>query len=258
MPDSGVTAVVDGSVEGLLTAIHMYYHANLRPNNLVDGSKAFQQDILANYLFVKTDYDLAGKVYAAMENKLRRETLERFALATSNSEPDKFYDIFRYILLAFKDPKTVDARLQLDFVMNVQGLARAVGREAHKLNGFVRFRTVVFNDSDQNILFAEISPKHYVLPIVCSHFTDRLISEPFVIYDCIRHMAGIYDTKELSIAELPKDVKPAPKETDDERAWQELWRTFYNALAIKERTNTKLRRNLSPKYYWKHMTEHLL
>jgi len=247
-----LTAVVDGTTEGLLTAIYLYYYENLRPTLVLDGSlPSFQQTFDTEYLFVETNPTFADKVFRAIETKLSYDTRGRIGMAMLNAEEDKIFDIYKYILLAFKDPQNVDTREQLDFVLNVRRLSRRVGSEAHKLSGFARFRRTA-----QGIMYSDISPKNNVLQLVCDHFTDRLNGERFIIHDVGRNMAGVYDTNECIIIEMPKDMQAAFQEADDEQDWQERWTMFYNTLGIKERKNSKLRVQMSPKYFWKHMTEH--
>jgi probable DNA metabolism protein len=251
-PNLNQTVVVDGTTEGLLTAVYKYYYENLRPTMVVDGSlPSFQQSFDTDYIFIETDQQMSGKVFDAMQTKLGFDTRGRIGMAMLNCDPDKMFDIYKYILLAFKDPKNVDVREQLDFVLSVRYLARKVGREAHWLTGFTRFRQTA-----QGIMYADISPKHNVLSLVCDHFTDRLNNERFIVHDVKRSLAGVYDTNECVIVEMPKNTQTHFDEDADEQSWQELWTMFYNTLGIQERKNSKLRIQMHPKYFWKHMTEH--
>ena len=177
MPDGTVvTAVIDGTAEGLFTAVYRYYYGKLRPGYVQDGSlPSFQQAIGADYVFVETDREQAEKVAEAIETKLGGDTQFNISAALSSASPDRFYDVFRYIILAFKEPKNVDAWEQLDYVMSVHKLRRHAAMEAHLLKGFVRFR-----QTSQGVLYADISPKDNVLWMVCDHFTDRLCNERFV------------------------------------------------------------------------------
>ncbi|MDR2407664.1 MAG: DUF4130 domain-containing protein, partial [Bacteroidales bacterium] len=40
-----------------------------------------------------------------------------------------------------------------------------------------------------------------------------------------------------------------------ESRYQELWKTFWRAVAIQERKNPKLQRQFMPKRYWKYLIE---
>ena len=55
---------------------------------------------------------------------------------------------------------------------------RATNQEAHSHLEFLRF-----SELENGVLFAAIHPKDNVLPYIAEHFTDRLPSENFMIYD---------------------------------------------------------------------------
>ena len=42
---------------------------------------------------------------------------------------------------------------------------------------------------------------------------------------------------------------------NSEKEIQELWKTFYKTVAIKERKNERCRMNFMPKKYWKYIIE---
>ena len=37
--------------------------------------------------------------------------------------------------------------------------------------------------------------------------------------------------------------------------FNDLWKSFFNSIGIKERNNYKVQRNFMPKKYWKYITE---
>lgn len=253
--DVSPAAVVEGSMEGLLTAVYAYYHENLRPSALYDrDAPAIQETIGQTLIRLETDAEKAARVWEAMEAKFTADTRYNVVRAMASHEKDKLFDVYRYILLAFKVFGKVDAYERFDYVLRVHKLVRNVSSEAHHLKGFTRFKKTL-----DGVFYAQVSPKNNVLPQLCEHFMDRLGSQPWVIHDMNRGLAGAFDpaTDECVIAEIG-DIKPQFTETADERGYQELWTAFYRTIGIQERKNSKLRRQNSPKYFWKHMTEHNL
>ncbi|MDR1704179.1 MAG: TIGR03915 family putative DNA repair protein [Clostridiales bacterium] len=255
MPDRPVvthSVIIDGSLEGLLTTVYSYYYEKLRPSGMQDGSlPSFQQRLGEEYIYVKTDPERAAKVYEAMEHKFSHDTMSRIHGAAAHIDKNRFYDLFRYILLAFKEPERVDMYEGFDYVLNVHQLAKGVYMEAHLLKGFTRFRK-----SGEGILYAEIEPKHDGLWFICEHFCDRLGGERWIIHDAGRGKAGVFDCSECVIVPVPQGLKAGFAEDEREREFQKLWTAFYKTIGIQERANSKLRRQNSPKYFWKHMTEH--
>ena len=43
--------------------------------------------------------------------------------------------------------------------------------------------------------------------------------------------------------------------SNEEALFEDLWKTFFKTVAIKERTNLKCQMNHAPKKYWKNMLE---
>lgn len=107
------------------------------------------------------------------------------------------------------------------------------------------------------ILYAKIRPKSNVLAMVAPHFADRLPSENFLILDVGHSIAAVHP------ADRPWFLTPLTKEQADMLLAQnadqypDLWKTFYHMIAIKERKNPKLQRNMLPLRYREFMTEQL-
>ena len=80
--------------------------------------------------------------------------------------------------------------LQIPAVQTVFQINRAVANEAHLQTEFLRFAEY----SDQ-VLFSEIGPKNRVTALLMPYFTDRLPSEPFIIYDKNHQEAGVWTGK---------------------------------------------------------------
>ena len=119
--------------------------------------------------------------------------------------------------------------------------------EAQLLRGFVRF-------SDQGgVLVAEIEPKNRVLPLLRPHFCARCSGEAFVIHDRTHHEALFSRPGRWDI--VPVEGFQAGVPDRRELDYRQLWRRFYDAIAIAERYNPKCRMTHMPKRYWNTMTE---
>ena len=57
-------------------------------------------------------------------------------------------------------------------------------------------------------------------------------------------------------AEIVYDISfELPAASAEEERYRELWKSFYDTIAIKERYNPRCRMTMMPKRYWGHMTE---
>ena len=111
------------------------------------------------------------------------------------------------------------------------------------------------NYEKNNILYAEIAPENNVLILLSKHFKERLKNEYWIIKDTKREILSIYDknnfylvnTSDFNIKELVL--------SDEEETFENLWKTFYKTIGIKERKNDRCRMNFMPKKYWKYILE---
>ena len=119
--------------------------------------------------------------------------------------------------------------------------------ELHRLKGFVRFM-----ESASGALYAPLSPDHDICDLLLPHFRARLPEFPFVLHDVSRKKAAVYDGKNSFLAPLDRaDVLLSA----DERAWQSLWRKYYQSVNIPSRERLKQMRGYLPVRYWKFLPE---
>ena len=119
--------------------------------------------------------------------------------------------------------------------------------EAHLLKGFVRF-----SDYD-GALAAVITPKNFILPFISDHFCSRYRDEDFMIFDRAHGAALMWKDKRKSLVSVDKVTLPPPSGV--ELKYRELWRQFYDTVAIESRLNPRCRMSHLPKRFWADMTE---
>lgn len=247
MLDRELAVVFDGSLEGFLCVVFAHYYDKINPL-AIQKEGQYQNTLYAEEYYIPTDFEKASRVQRGIRKKISLQAEDYLSYAFLSEDESCYMDIFRYILLGFKLGKSVDCYLQEDFVLKVHKLARYVGREAHLLSGFSRFA-----ETKQGVFYCSIAPKNNVLPILAEHFSDRMMNQAWIIHDKNRKQAAIYNGDHFVIGAVPKEVNLEYK--DKELQVQELWRTFFNSVSIKERENKKLQRNLLPLYFRKSMLE---
>ena len=115
-----------------------------------------------------------------------------------------------------------------------------------------------FEELENGTLFGRINPKSEVLPYLADHFADRFAGEQWVIADTVHrtvllHKAN-YKTVYLSMDEVDMDELTLTY-SEDEKQLQKLWKLFVDTIAIKERVNPKLQRQMLPLRFRKYMKE---
>jgi len=245
-----VTALFDGSFEGFMCLIHAYYYEGIAPAAIFSEPDNIYQPALdsPDEFYVSTDFEKSDKVQQSISEKISQDAYGYVTTAFLSEETDKYMPIFQYILLGFKIGERVDDHLQQDCVLDTHRLARRVAKDAHILSGTCRFA-----ETTTGVYYCAIAPKSYALPIVAQHFSQRLSTQPWIIHDKKRNHAAIYNGQEYIITSVPAGVKM--ELTANEMEIQGLWKTFFHALAIKERENYKVARTVIPLHYRKFMLE---
>ena len=247
MPDgSDVIYLHDGSFEGLLTAVFEAYAR--RPAPAAIEAPGCQQRLGARYAEIPCDPVKANRVEAGIRRKIGGEDYDLLWTAFLSDDEKKSDKIYQYIRLGLEIGPKIHYRLADSRVLAVQKLAGLVGREAGMLRQFVRFARM-----EGGVFYGAITPQYPVLPLIMPHFAERFQVQPFILHDKTHGQAGVFDTREWVIAST--EGLALPDSTADEAFYRRLWKTFYDTVAIKERTNYNLRRNHMPKKYWKNMVE---
>ena len=248
MPDrSDLILLYDGTFEGLLTAVFDSYSYSPAPT-AIDLSALYQPQLGCRYKEVTTDPALSERVIRGIRREMGPLGYRKVWQAFLHADGDKATAIYRYIRLGMREGERIHRMLTHPAVMAVDKLCALTGREACFLTEFVRFSEV-----EGHLYYAEITPEHFTLPLIMPHFAARMNAHSFLIHDKTHGVAGVYDRKEWVLVSTEGMTVPALSEA--EMAYRRLWKGFYDAIAIKERMNPELRRQLMPKKYWKNITE---
>ena len=235
----------DGSFDGLLTVIFIAYK-DRKNNELRIIVKTGQLLLGLDDINVITNFSKARRVEKAICDKLSQNFLNNIQTCFLSCDRNKDIVIVHTVYKALKQGEEILNSLdEHAFYMNK--LVKQVLNERHRYLGVLRFKEV-----KDGTMFSTIEPKNNVLPILLSHFINRMKREKFAIFDKGRKMIVYYDGKKAEIF----FVESLEIEwSDEEIEYSELWKTFHKSISIKERENKKLQQSNLPKYYWKHLIE---
>ena len=237
----------DGSFEGLMSAIFDCYYRHDYPYDICN-ERNMQTVLFCDYVRSSADHEKAGRVMNSISAKISSEAFYHIYCAYLSETDGREMKIFDFLHLGYKFGASVTNRMNLDGVWKLINTAKAVASEAHLYRGFVRFKKL-----ENEVYYSEIEPKGRVLPLISHHFCERFSSMPFMIHDLSHSECLVYNGASVELRET--NSAPLLKYAEDEQAFQEMWREFYNTIAIKERRNEKCRMSLLPKRYWRCMTE---
>lgn len=245
----------EDSLESIFTAIYRAYEEK-RVHEDTQISLSDEILLFAEDVPVTADAEKTRKVMRTLKRTFGEEDYLWLCFALSSREPDKAQAVYQTVVRGLRSqakPGHLFDDLADDYVNRAYKLGRAAYYEEHHLKGFVRFEEL-----ENGILYSRIGPKNNVLTFLMPHFADRFPGEHFMIYDEGRRLFGIHPARHpwylLQSTQLEERTKN-PSLTEDEKHYQELFRRFCHTIAIKERENRRLQRNLVPLRFQEYMME---
>jgi probable DNA metabolism protein len=243
----------DGTFQDLLTTIFVVFE-DIRKGwfQLIDICPADGwQRLLGDTAEVVNVENCAAKferVEKGIIKKLGRSTLDIVYTVYLSDDPKRGILIYEYLEYGFRVGRELNSHLADERVMKMFELDRKVSNEHHRLCGFARFK-----DIGNGVLYCEIEPATNVIELLMLYFYDRMPSQKFIIADIKRKRYGIYNEKQIVFTDhIPDDIIRV-KDVNSE--FEDLWKKFFNAIAIEERMSTKRQMLHMPRKYWKHIIE---
>lgn len=236
----------DGSFEGFLCCVFNSFEQHEVPWDIWPYNT--RQTALYPGEDIPTDQEKAQRVYKSIREKLGSYVHYLVMTGFLNGNEGKEIRLLRFLRLVYAQGPQAAAASGRKEVADVIDLGRQVSHEACHYKEFIRF------EEREGMLGAVISPKHYVLPLLRSHFCDRFPEENFIIYDNCHYVALVWRDKTISYTNFEGGyLLNSPEQ--NEASYQRLWKKFYEAVSIKERENLKLRQQHCPKRFWDNMVE---
>lgn len=243
--------VCEDSFEGILTGVYDAWASGLGHGNVrLELEGEYNLELFAEYKNVVAEEEKVKKVVRTLRNRISETVFEYVYKAAMSYEKGKADKIYRFIVLAIKNGAPVLQQLSNITVMDIFSMVRNVSNESHLLLGFIRFEEL-----DNGVLFARISPKNHVLTIVAPHFSDRLSAESWVIYDTVHQMAAIHMKNKGWVLTKDVQLKDGMVKSEKESGYEELWKLFFHTIGIEARKNPDCQRNMLPLWYRENMTE---
>ena len=266
----------DNTLDGLLTAVFDSFFLHQQPEMLL--AEGMQLPLFVDQQYqVVTDSEKAERVWKGLEKHLSKDGLHMITISWLSEERALNQPLFNFICKVFKkptpNPSPREGRMDItqnasdEDVLAVRNTCRRVLHEQLRMKQFIRFQK-----AKDGTYLAVVSPDHNVLPLVIDHFADRFNDQPWLIYDAKRHYGYYYGASPdpsqggevirvtfENEAAVPFDLSNGKLDADvlseNDKLFQDLWRTYFKAICIKERMNPKKQLSDMPRRYWKYMTE---
>ena len=266
----------DNTLDGLLTAVFDSFLLKQQPECLLAEGEQLPLFVDQKYQVV-TDSEKAERVWKGLEKHLSKDGLHMITISWLSEERALNQPLFNFICKVFKkptpNPSPREGRMDItqnasdEDVLAVRNTCRRVLHEQLRMKQFIRFQK-----AKDGTYLAVVSPDHNVLPLVIDHFADRFNDQPWLIYDAKRHYGYYYGASPdpsqggevirvtfENEAAVPFDLSNGKLDADvlseNDKLFQDLWRTYFKAICIKERMNPKKQLSDMPRRYWKYMIE---
>ena len=250
--------VFDNTFEGLLTSVFEAYSRRVFPDALFPEGEPlplFHDEVFT----VITEEEKAKRVWRGLQKKLSSGALSCLAQCWLAEEAETPMLLFRYIRKAIDAPRSIETNFADPDVLEFSRMWKRVDWERLRMLQFIRFQKAA-----DGTFFAAVEPEKNALPLAIDHFKDRFADQPWLIYDIKRAYGFYYDLKEVRQVtfeegscerHLVTGMLDESLMDKDEKLFQQLWKTYFKAICIKERLNPRKHKQDMPIRYWKHMTE---
>lgn len=245
--------VCEDQIESIFTAIYEawasgYGHAY---NRILVGPIQ-NYELFSEYIMVHADPEKSRKVTESIKRKIGSEAYTGVYDMAISDNPEKGEIIYRFLILGFQYGLRVMDYLSNDYVSLITKNMKTIWREVHHYYGFVRF-----SELSNGILLSQIKPKNNLLTLLAPHFADRMQQENFMIIDEGRKLAAVHPAHNpwflVSLSMI--DPELLKEHTKKEETMSSAWSVFVDNIAIKERENYHLQRNMLPLRFREYMPE---
>lgn len=238
--------------EAMLTAIYTAFECKLGHNNLMLLTEPLEQmNLFDEYVHVDSDGEKAAKVAESIKRKISPLFYHEMATTAMAYESDALDNIYHMLILGFAYGPSVLDMLKFKDVMRNREIRKRIGNEACRFKEAIRFHQI------GTAYIAHIEPKSRIAEYLGPAFCDRMPSENFIIVDDIHMDAVIHEAnKDFYIKKLTADELDQLIKTENMNdQYTDLWKIFFETIAIKERENLKCQMNHSPLWARKHIVE---
>ncbi|MDT0630320.1 TIGR03915 family putative DNA repair protein [Rubrivirga sp. S365] len=253
-----LTFETDGTFGGLLSAYAEAYRRGALPAEVRLAGEPASGALFGETVRVDADTALAERVERGVK-RIKPGLVGRLHRAFLSERPGMEVAVLRLIDAARERGAGAAADWTFDPAREVSRWSGRVGREAHRMEAFVRFERVEVEGAERFVAHAR--PEYHVLPLLTAHFAGRYPTLAWRIVDVRRGLALVHTPEpDRAPAAPPTRIVPASALPEggaapEEESYQAMWKAYFRAVTIPERRNLKLHLRHVPRRYWPYLTE---
>ena len=165
--------------------------------------------------------------------------------AICHSDPERFALLYALLVRLRGAPRAIEDAAD-PLIRRLEGLAKAVRRDIHKMHAFVRFREV--EDEDGPRFVAWFEPEHHIVRAGAPFFARRFAAMRWSILT--PELSVHWDGERLT--ESPGATRADAPDGDPVEA---VWKTYYASIFNPARLKVGAMLKEMPRKYWKNMPE---
>lgn len=166
--------------------------------------------------------------------------------ALLHCDPERFALLYALLARLQREPGLLEDAAD-PLVRRIEGLARAVRRDVHKMRAFVRFREIADGDGAPRFV-AWFEPEHHIVRANAGFFVRRFAGMRWSIL-----------TPRLSIDWDGETLREGPgadrSKAPSEDAVEDMWKAYYAAIFNPARLKVDAMAREMPRKYWKNLPE---
>lgn len=249
--------IYDHTFDGLLTCIFDAYNRKTFPDLLLQEGEPlplFYDEVVS----ITTSEEKHVRVWQGLQKRVSAAALSNLTYGWLSELPEVDMLLFRYMRKIFDSPISIETNFADPDVLELSKIWKKVDWERLRILQFLRFQKAT-----DGTFFAAIEPQHNALPLTIHHFKDRFADQPWIIYDIKRRYGYYYNL--TTVEEVTFDnteqshfitgMLSEELMDKDEKTFQQLWKTYFHSICIKEHLNPRKHRQDMPVRYWKYLTE---
>ena len=175
-----------------------------------------------------------------------RPFVEIAEAAILHSDPERFALLYALLCRVRANPKALEDRAD-PLLRRVEGLAKEVRRDLHKMHAFVRFRELADGAGGARYV-AWFEPDHHIVRRGAGFFARRFANMDWSILTPA--LSAHWDGQDLTFA-----AGATRADAPDGDPVEDTWKTYYASIFNPARVKVKAMTKEMPKKYWKNMPE---
>ncbi len=234
----------DIDLDGFRAAARAAVAANVRPEAIrFLAGDAAQGDLLAHDDLLQ-ETTPAEPAAGAPPLTVPRRFAELADLVARHRDPSRYDLLYDALCRLRETPGFLDIASD-PLAARLEGMARTVRRDRHKMTAFVRFREIAAPDGPRFVAWFE--PQHFIEELTAPFFVDRFASMRFAILT--PRASIVWDgTLRFGPGGRADDAPPLDAFAD---AWSVYYRSIFNPARLMPRAMLKE----MPKLYWANLPE---